>query len=251
MDDITFFILAGIAAFCVGLAKGGVANAASISVPLLALVISPITAAALLLPIFVVADFAALWFYRRSYSLPNLYLLVPSAIVGVVFGWTFAAYISDVMAGIAVGLIGIWFCLREWLKHKDDVEPAPTNVVKGMFWGWVAGLASFISHSGSPPVQAYLLPQRLDKLIFAGTMTYFFIIINMVKIVPYYFLDQFDGRFLNVTLYLLPVGLLGTFLGVKMVRKMPEKIFYSIIYVLLFLVSVQLIFKGCKQLLMS
>ena len=54
----------------------------------------------------------------------------------------------------------------------------------GILWGTLAGFTSFISHAGAPPFQIYVLPQRLPKLVFAGTSTILFATINAAKIVP-------------------------------------------------------------------
>ena len=64
-DDPIFAICAVAAAIFIGLSKGGVPVIGMLGVPVLALVISPLRAAALLLPIYVVTDMLGLWAYRR------------------------------------------------------------------------------------------------------------------------------------------------------------------------------------------
>ena len=63
---------------------------------------------------------------------------------------------------------------------------------RGVFWGTIAGFTSFVSHTGGPPYQAYVLPQKLPKMMFAGTSTIVFAVINLVKLVPYWALGQFN-----------------------------------------------------------
>ena len=56
-----FYGLAVLATLAVGSSKGGLPLVGTLGVPLLALVISPVAAAALLLPIYVVSDAFGLW----------------------------------------------------------------------------------------------------------------------------------------------------------------------------------------------
>ena len=61
--DVTFMCIAALAALMVGLSKGGLSLLGAVAVPMMALVMSPVKAAALLLPIFVVSDWVGLWSY--------------------------------------------------------------------------------------------------------------------------------------------------------------------------------------------
>jgi uncharacterized membrane protein YfcA len=76
------FGLAALAAFLVGSSKGGLPAVGMLAVPVLSLRMSPVLAAGLLLPIFVVSDVAGLWLYRRSYSAANVRILVPAGMAG-------------------------------------------------------------------------------------------------------------------------------------------------------------------------
>ncbi len=70
------------------------------------------------------------------------------------------------------------------------LPPRPADVPRGLFWGSITGFTSFVSHAGAPPYQMYVLPQRLEKMVYAGTSTIVFAIINLLKLPPYWFLGQ-------------------------------------------------------------
>jgi hypothetical protein len=61
-----------------------------------------------------------------------------------------------------------------------------------VFWGTVAGFTSTLSQAGGPPFQVHVLPMRLPKLTMVGTYTVYFAVLNWLKIVPYFALDQFS-----------------------------------------------------------
>jgi len=238
---LALLILAGLAALLVGLSKGGLSMAGALGTPLLATVMSPVKAAALLLPIFVVSDWFGLYAYRHQFDKRNLQILIPAGIVGIGIGWLSSSVVSDRMVGLFIGVIGIAFCLNAWrLRHRPP-PPRPADIPRGMFWGAIAGFTSFVSHSGSPPFQIYVLPQQLPKAVFAGTTTITFAVINLVKLIPYWQLGQLQSDNLKLSLLLMPIAVAGTFAGVWLVRIIPHRTFFVIIHAALFALSVKLV----------
>jgi uncharacterized protein len=225
---VAFFLIAGLAALLVGLSKGGLTMAGSLSTPLLAMVISPVKAAALLLPIFVVSDWFGLYAYRREFDRRNLMILIPAGIAGIGIGWLSAAAVSERMVGLLIGVIGIAFCLNAWRLRNHPPVPKPADIPRGLFWGAIAGFTSFVSHTGGPPYQVYVLPQRLSKAVFAGTTTITFAAINLVKLLPYWQLGQLDLTNLKVSALLMPIAVAGTFAGVWLVRVIPERSYFPL-----------------------
>src|SRR5262252_6557635 len=104
--DTSFFIVASVSALLIGLSKGGLSNMGVLGTPVLALVISPVKAAALLLPIFVVSDLFGLWAYRREFDRRNLLILIPAAMIGIFIGWATASLVSDRIVGLMIGVVG-------------------------------------------------------------------------------------------------------------------------------------------------
>ncbi|QFY63484.1 sulfite exporter TauE/SafE family protein (plasmid) [Rhizobium grahamii] len=235
--------VAVIAAFVVGLSKGGLPSVGTLSVPLLATVISPVTAAALLLPIFVASDMVGLYLYRHSYSRRNLMILTPASLVGVAIGWGFSAHLSSLFIGMLVGLVGVLFCLNAWFgrRYRASRGEADAKVAPGTFWGILTGLTSFVSHSGAPPFQMYVLPQNLEKMKFAGTATILFAIVNAAKIIPYWELHQFSNFDTKLVLWLAPAAIVGTVVGKRLTQMLPDGVFFRIIEVTLLLLSLKLI----------
>jgi uncharacterized protein len=240
-SGIAFFIVAGLAALLVGLSKGGLSMAGALGTPLLAMVISPVKAAALLLPIFVVSDWFGLYAYRREFDKRNVMILIPAGIAGIGVGWLFSAVISERMVGLLIGMIGIVFCLNAWRLRHHPLPPKPADIPRGLFWGAIAGFISFVSHSGGPPCQVYVLPQRLSKTVFAGTIAITFAAINLVKLLPYWQLGQLDLANLKTSLMLMPIAVAGTFIGVWLVRVIPQRTYFVIIHVALFVLSIKLV----------
>jgi uncharacterized protein len=242
--DTEFFILAGIATFFVGASKGGLPLIGMLGVPLLALQISPVVAAGLLLPIYIISDMYGLWIYRRSYDTRNIGILVPAAAIGIAVGWATASITSDDMVTILVGVIGLAYCADAILKARRNLPPRPADVPRGLFWGSIAGFTSFVSHAGAPPYQMYVLPQRLEKMVYAGTTTIIFAIVNLMKLPPYWFLGQVNLASLETALYLSPIAILGAYVGYRLAKVIPQGLFFRFVELALFFVSLKLIYDG-------
>ena len=246
MDGGFFWTVAVLAAVLVGMGKGGLPVVGMLGVPVLALAISPVTAAGLLLPVFVVSDVFGLYAYRAAFDGRVLAIMGVGVTAGVGLGWATASITPEWMVTLLVGLIGFVFALN-LLRKRGAVGAAKTaQVGPGLFWGTITGFTSFVSHAGAPPYQVYVLPLRLPKLVFAGTNTILFAYVNAIKLVPYWALGQFSLENLKVAAMLMPVAALAVFGGQKLVKHMPEKLFFQLIAWALLVISIKLIWDGVR-----
>ena len=246
MDEVWFWGLAVLAAALVGMGKGGVPIVGMLSVPVMALVMNPIVAAGMLLPVFVVSDLFGLYAYRREFDARVLAILLPAATLGIALGYFTAKLVSEAWVTVLIGVIGLVFALNLLIKRRMIVEPARAEVAPGVFWGAVTGFTSFVSHSGGPPYQVYTMPLGMSKAVFAGTSTIAFAYINAVKLIPYYLLGQINLANLEKVLVLMPIAAASVFLGVKLVKWLPERLFFQLVTWALLLVSIKLIWDGYK-----
>lgn len=246
ITDPVFYAVAIPAVIFVGLAKGGFVSAlAMLGVPLITLVISPVQAAGIMLPILIAMDVFALWAYRGVYHGRNLKILIPAAIVGIGVGWATAAWVSADHVKVIVGLVALLFTLDYWIGHRTR-DGKGVNPLKGGFWGAVAGFTSFVSHAGGPPLQMYLLPQKLEPRLFVGTSVIFFTCVNWIKVIPYAALGQLDATNLTTSLVLSPLAPVSIFTGAWLVKKLDMEMFYRLAYLAIFAVSLKLIWDGAR-----
>ncbi len=243
-QGVLFWVLAFVSALLVGASKGGVPGVGILAVPILSQAISPIVAAGLLLPLYVLSDMYGLWLYRKNYDLWNIKIMVFAGTIGIAIGWATAQYNSDELVKLVAGLIGIWYSLDLVLKRGKPPVPRPADVPRGLFWGTIAGFTSFVAHAGGTPFQMYVLPQRLGKMVYAGTATITFTIINALKLPPYFMLGQINLRSLEACLYLAPAALIGAWAGFRFITVVPEKTFFFLVEVAIFLVSIKLIWDA-------
>lgn len=244
MSGWEFWIVAVIAAVLTGMGKGGLPIVGMLTVPLLSLVISPVVAAGMMLPVYVVSDIFGLYAYRKAFDRRVLLIACVSMTLGVGIGWATARVTPEWAVTVLVGVISVAFALNQLLRKPVVAEARRPEWGKGLLWCGIAGFTSFVSHTGGPPYQVYTLPLGMKKAVFAGTSTIAFAYINAVKLVPYFFLGQINLHSLEVAAKLMPVAAAAVFFGVWVVKKLPEKLFFRIITWSLLLIGVELIRRG-------
>lgn len=249
METVWFWGLAVLAASLVGMGKGGVPIVGMLAVPVMALVMNPVVAAGILLPVYVVSDMFGLYAYRAAFDRRVLAILLPGAVVGIGIGWATASLVSEAAVTLLVGGIGLAFALNLILRRPVVAGQKRAKVAPGLFWGGVAGFTSFVSHAGAPPYQVYTLPLGMPKAVFAGTSTIAFTVINAVKLVPYYALGQLGSSNLKMAVVLAVPAVAAVFLGYRLVKVMPEKVFFRLVIWALLLISLKLIWDGVTGLI--
>lgn len=243
LSDPVFIVAACISVFVLGLAKGGFAGLGALATPIFALVISPVQAAAIMLPILIVQDIVSVWVFRHSWNRRIVKIMLPGALVGVLIGWAFAAAlpVMAVMAvlGVISTLFGFW---RLWIERGGRiVAPSDSPAWVGTLFGVAAGFTSQIAHAGGPPFQMWVMPKKLPHTEFTGTVAVLFAIINWAKLPAYLALGQFTRENLLASAALLPLAIVATLAGVWLIRRMETGRFYTLVYLLMILLGIKLI----------
>jgi len=241
-----FYLAALPALVIVGISKGGFGGGlGAIAVPAMALVVSPMIALGVLLPILCVMDLFGTWAYRRQWDRKLVTLLVIGGTIGTVLGALLLRHLTQEHIKILVGIIAVFFSLQYFLSRSSAKtgEKTPTRRA-GVFWGAVSGFTSFTANAGGPAVNAWLLPLKLDKTVYQATTVVFFILINYLKIVPFWMLDLFSVTTLATSVVCLPFALAGLYIGIKLHDRVPVALFYRLCFVFLLLTGIKLLFDG-------
>lgn len=247
ITDPWFYAAAVPAVMLFGIAKGGFGGGLGVvAVPLMALVVSPVQAAAVLLPILCLMDLVGLWAYRGRWLWPELRILVPASMIGIAAGTALFGFMSAATVRIIVGVVAIAFTLHYVYSTRRKADSAlphfPPSV--GIAAGAAGGFTSFIAHAGGPPISMYLLRRPLDRTDFVATTVLLFAAINYVKLLPYAWLGQLSTTNLLTSLVLAPLAPLGVYTGVWLHRRVSDRFFFRLMYVLLFVVGCKLLYDG-------
>jgi uncharacterized membrane protein YfcA len=240
LSDPWFVAAALLGVTLLGVSKGGFFGLGVMALPLMSLFVSPLQAAAIILPTALAQDALTVWTYRHNWSAWNLKIMLPSMTVGIVIAWFLAASLSPVHIRLAVGLIAALFVVRHWLAGRVERFIHP-NTATGIVFGTLGGITTMLANAGGPAWQMHLLPQRMEKLTYVGTVTILFAASNVIKVPAVATLGYMTMENLLVGASLLPVAIATNYLGIWLVRRTPVELFFRIAYVLMFCIAVELI----------
>lgn len=244
-DPATLAVLI-LAVVVLGMAKGGLSGVGALATPLVALVLPPTIAAALLLPILIVQDVVSVWSFRRTWDGWIIAWMLPGAALGIALGWWLADSIDEAKLMAALGAITLAFGLyRLWIERGGRiVAPSRSPGWVGSLFGVAMGFTSQIAHAGGPPFQMWVTPRRLPHLVFVGTSSILFAIVNWMKVPAYLALGAFPHEVIVAALLLMPLAIASTLLTVRWLKRIDAARFYAIIYALMVLLGARLLWAG-------
>lgn len=243
---LLFWFTAAAALTILGIGKSGFGGGFGIvAIPLMAISISPVEAAALLLPLLLIMDVFSMRYYYRTYDSRTLRILLPAVAIGVALGGLFFQQFSqdEDLLRFGIGVIGLLFVLiqmsRGLILGRLDAYRLPDIV--GRIIGVIAGFTSTLVHAGGPPANIYILPQKLPRQIFVGTTVLLWFTANLMKLIPYGLLGLLQiGNLITIAL-LSPFCFLGVRLGWFLNGRVNEQAFQWVVYTLLLFTSLQLV----------
>jgi len=206
----------------------------------------PISAGALLAPLFIVMDIAALYYWRPgTWSKIDLMVLLPGLACGIALGFLVMTVIDRNAVAIVVALTTLAFT-GLWFRGGGRIVERPRSTPKALIAGTASGLTSMVAHSGGPPIAMYLLTLGLPKAVYAGTSSSFFAVGNVMKAIPWLALAQPTAELWTLMGLCLPVIPLGVWAGYRLHQRLDQKQLYRLCYSLLAVTALKLLWDGLR-----
>jgi len=214
-------------ALLIGMAKTGVFGTGMLAVPLLATVFGGQRSSGILLPILVMADAMAVWYYHRHASWKHLRVLFPWAALGVILGAITGKLINDHIFKMAMAIIiGVSVVIMLWLEKLGDPNKIPKAKSFTMATGVAGGFTSMVGNLAGSVMNVYLLSMKLPKNGFIGTTAWFFLVLNWFKVPFHVFVwHTISLNILLMDILMLPAIILGAYLGIITVRKLSDTMY--------------------------
>ncbi|KMW57960.1 INTEGRAL MEMBRANE PROTEIN (Rhomboid family) [Candidatus Rhodobacter oscarellae] len=245
--DFTFFAVAIPCVLFLGIDKAGFGSASAIAVvPVLTLILEPAETVALMLPLLLAMDFVALRAYWGKWEPVTTRVLIAGSVPGAFLGAAVIAYVSVDVFRLLIGALALGFVAFRLAQQSGALRLGTREMSDpaGFAFALGAGATSFIAHAGGPVASVYLLSKKLTKLEYQATTIIAFWVNNLVKIVLYLWLGFLSWQTALADLYLLPFAVLGTLLGVRVHRVVPEKLYFTLIYLFLTIAGTKLVFDA-------
>jgi uncharacterized membrane protein YfcA len=242
------FGLAALGAMLAGISKGGFGGSLGFAgSAILAVVVEPGVALALMLPVLMAIDIAAVRAYWGRWDKPSAGAILTGAVPGLVLGAVLFSVISADSIRVLIGLVAVGFPLFRIALARGWIAPRPTGFDRRK--GWVAGagvgFTSFVAHAGGPPFAVFMLGQGgIDKTRYHATSVIVFWVVNAMKAALYTMLGLFSWQLLGWSAALIPFAMIGTLIGVKAHKLIPERLFFMVAYTALMLTGLKLLWDG-------
>jgi uncharacterized protein len=241
------WFLVGLSAVLVGLSKTGIPGLGILMTPLMAMAF-PIEylreSTGILLGMLILGDLFAAGYYRQHAEWKYVVRLLPPALVGIVAGWQAMGHVTDMQLQRIIGVIVLgMLAINYWrTRLRGEDAPIPNQWWFGALMGFVAGVTTMMANAAGPVMVIYLLAMRLPKFAFIGTSAWFFFAVNWLKVPFSANLDLISKASLKLDLMMLPLIALGAVAGILFLRRIPQKIFNSIVQIFAAAAAVKLLF---------
>ncbi|MDO5286220.1 MAG: sulfite exporter TauE/SafE family protein [Actinomycetia bacterium] len=220
--------LATVAALIVGISKTSVGGLGAVAVALFANLMPAKESTAAILLLLIIGDLVAVRTYYADTDWRMLRRLLPAVLPGIVLGALFLRVVPEASMRTALGLILlVMVSLQLWQRRRRSASTGEHQLHPGyaVLTGVGAGFATMAANSAGPVMAMYLLAARVDKARFIGTSAWYFMLVNLSKVPFSAFLGLYHVSTLWLTLVLLPVVLLGTWLGRLLVHRLSQTSF--------------------------
>jgi len=230
-DSWVGWLMLAIAAFGIGVTKSGFSGVSMVHVILFASVFGARDSTGIVLPMLIAGDLFAMSIYGKHANWQYVRRMFPPALIGVTVGWLFMMLLDERYFRPLIGVIILGLTLLQIIRlwKEDWLADVPHAAWFAWSMGGLVGLTTMLANAAGPVFGLYLLAIRLPKMEFVGTAAWFFLLLNCIKI-PFSWslgLIRLDTLALNVML--MPLIALGLWLGTLVVKRIPQKLFDSLI----------------------
>ncbi|MFC4700724.1 sulfite exporter TauE/SafE family protein [Glaciecola siphonariae] len=240
--SIIDIVLIAVSASLIGMAKTGIHGTGMLTVPIMAIIFGGKASSGLVLPMLIMADLFAVYYYHRHANWHYLVKLFPSAAVGVVIATIFGQFINDdVFVQIMAVIIFLSLGLMIWMEQRKRGS-IPDYYWFAVLMGTLGGFTTMIGNLAGPVMALYLLSMRLPKNEYIGTAAWFFLAINLFK-VPFHVFSwetiTWSSVFLNIVT--LPFIAVGAYLGIYLVKRISDNNYRWLVIVMTAMAALSLL----------
>ncbi|MBZ9607136.1 sulfite exporter TauE/SafE family protein [Clostridium estertheticum] len=232
-----------ISAILVGVSKTGISGFLMPVIPIIASVFGGKESTGVILPILVVGDVFAVYYYNRHAKWENIKKLLPWTIIGLLLGVIVGNFINDKQFKAVIS-ISVLLCLVAliYTEKKGGNIKVPTNKWFYAMAGIATGFTSMIGNAAGPIFSVYLLSMNFKKNDFMGTTAWFFFLVNLAKLpLQILFWQNISFKTILLSIGMIPAIAVGALLGMLMIKKINEKNFRYIIIIMTFIAAVRLL----------
>jgi uncharacterized protein len=238
------WIVVGLCAFLVGAAKTGIPGIGILPALLMAQVLPALQSTGVLLGILILGDLFGVGYHRHNAKWSHMPRLLPAAFAGIVVGHRIMDKISDEQLKPIIGIIVlVMLGLNYWrTRSQGENQHIPTQWWFSVGLGFTAGLTSMMANAAGPIMIIYFVAMQLPKVTFVGTSAWFFFVVNWLKVAFSANLKLMTVETVTLNLMMIPAIAVGAVVGIVFLKRIPQKVFNSVVQVLAVAGAIKLLF---------
>jgi uncharacterized protein len=238
------WLLAVLAAACIGIGKAGISGMGLLPVVIFAFLFGARASTGIVLPMLIVGDVTAVRAFHRHARWDYIRRMLPPACLGVMVSAWYMRSLSEavykpVIGGIILGLIVLQLARMQKPAWFGSV---PHTRLFTWAIGLVAGCATMLANAAGPVFAIYCLAVSLPKMEFVGTNAWFFLIVNTFKIPFSIALGLIHGGTLLLNVILSPLIVAGLLAGRWLTSRIPQRTFDLLLLAFAAVAAMRLVF---------
>ena len=240
--SIGHWILAGLAAFGVGLGKAGLSGMGLFHVLVFAFLFGARASTGVVLPLLLVGDVTAVRAFHQHARWDYVRRMLPPACLGVVLAASVMRDLDETLYRPVIGWVTLMLSVLQFLRMYRPGWFGNVPHARWFAWtmGILAGAATMLANAAGPVFAVYLIAVGLPKMEFVGTSAWFFFIINLFKVPFSVALGLIRGQTLMLNLILAPAVLAGVLAGRWLLMRIPQRLFEHMLLVFAVLAALRL-----------
>lgn len=238
------WLIAGLAALMIGMAKTGLGGLGMISIVIMASILPARESTGMILTLLIVADIFAVSIFRRHAQWPLVFRLLPAATFGIVCGFFIMPAIPSDIFGRVIGYLTLFLIGMMLIQRRNPALAAAAAKHGAVLAGWSGGVVTMLANAAGPIMSIYLLACRLPKMEFVGTAAWFFFAVNLIKVPFSVAMGLIDADSLRVTAILAPMVILGGVFGRWILGKLNQQVFEWIMILFALVGAIRLSVSG-------
>jgi uncharacterized protein len=168
-----------------------------------------------------------------------LYIGLPSVIF-VIIGGIVSRYLDTVLLELLLGIFLVVLSLLFLVKQKLVIEPNKENSITG---GILSGFSAGLLGTGGAIRGLTMAAYNLEKSVFIATSAAIDMMIDTTRTVVYYENGYITKDIIIYIPFLFVIGLIGTYLGKRILHYIPQDKFKNLSLVLILIIGLITILK--------
>ena len=233
-SDIAFYVLAAVAGLLMGFSKTGMPGTSIPAVAIMAAAFADNAEASVgaMLPVLLVADVFAVAYYRRHAQWHRLIGLFPCVLLGMIPGYLVLHMFAGNQLRPVLGVLILSLFALELTRRRYGWHKMPNSRWFAIVLGLLAGFATMVGNAAGPVMALYLVACGLEKEKFIGTCAWFFFILNLTKVIPFWSQGMLSPDILRTSLWVSAMAICGAILGVRLLPRIPQYLFDRLVLLL-------------------